>query len=182
MGNRKKLTQPELVKLIMAMITNNKDLFNQIENILEKKFGKIDYRSKIIEFNFTTYYEKEMGKNLLRKFLSFNNLIYPDKIKEIKKYSNKLEEKFSTYNKRNINLDPGYINLGKLVLASTKDNLQRIYLGEGIYAEVTLYYKNKKYNPFFYTYPDYCSKDYIEIFEDIRNLFYKQIHPDVISG
>ncbi|RKY37009.1 MAG: DUF4416 domain-containing protein, partial [Candidatus Omnitrophota bacterium] len=86
-----------------------------------------------------------------------------------------LEKKFSHQGKRNINIDPGYLNEGKLILASTKDNLQRVYLGKGIYAEVTLYFRKGEYHPFMWTYPDYCSFEYREIFREIRSIFRTQI-------
>lgn len=170
------LKKPQKVKLIVAMIANKKELFQKVEMKLEKKYGPIDYHSKVIKFDYTDYYQKEMGKDLLRKFISFENLIFPAHLIKIKRYTMALEQRFSTSGKRNINIDPGYLNLGKLILASTKDNLQRIYLAHGIFAEVTLYYKKGGYHPFFYTYPDYQTEEYLEVFEEIRNIFYNQLN------
>lgn len=169
------IRKPEPVKLIMGMIANDVELFEKVEAMLERKFGKIDFKSHIIDFNFTNYYEKEMGKGLKRKFISFEKLILPSEIVRVKLYTNKIERKFSDKGKRNVNLDPGYLNEGKVVLASTKDNLQRIYLGKGIYAEVTLYYRNKNFEHFNWTYPDYRTDLYKGIFKEMRRIFRRQI-------
>jgi len=172
MGSVKKVSS---VKLIMGMISNNTGLFEKLEKIMERKYGRIDFKSKIIDFDFTDYYTRQMGENLFRKFISFSKLINPGELPGIKLYTNKLEKKFADNSKRNINIDPGYLNEGKLILASTKDNLQRFYLKKGIYAEITLYYKNDNFNPFLWTYPDYRTQEYNGIFKQIRELFRKQI-------
>ncbi|MCD6080121.1 MAG: hypothetical protein B6D53_01740 [Candidatus Omnitrophica bacterium 4484_49] len=170
-----KIFRPQPVKLIIGIITNSLPLLCQVEKLLQKRYGPIDYHSSIIDFVYTDYYEKEMGEKLKRKFISFEKLIFPVEIIKIKHYTNSLEKKFSHQGKRNINIDPGYLNEGKLILASTKDNLQRVYLGKGIYAEVTLYFRKGEYHPFMWTYPDYCSFEYREIFREIRSIFRTQI-------
>jgi hypothetical protein len=171
----KKKKGPARVKLIVGMITNETVLFQKVEEILQRKFGRIDYASKVLDFKYTDYYTSEMGENLRRKFVSFERLILPSYLLKAKLFTIKLEKKFSEQDKRKINLDPGYLNEGKLVLASSKDNLQRIYLGKGIYAEVTLYYKTGNYQHFFWTYPDYRTEEYREIFQEIRKLFRRQL-------
>jgi len=163
------------VKLIMGMISNNKGLFEKLEKIMERKYGRIDFKSETVDFDFTDYYTREMGRNLSRKFISFEKLIHPGALAGIKLYTNKLEKRFANNSKRNINVDPGYLNEGKLILASTKDNLQRFYLKKGIYAEITLYYRNDNFEHFLWTYPDYRTQEYNGIFKQIRELFRKQI-------
>ena len=76
---------------------------------------------------------------------------------------------------RIINIDPGYLDLSKLILASTKDYKHRIYLTKGIYAEVTLFYQDKTFCPWEWTYPDYKTGEYIEIFNRIRQIYAEQI-------
>lgn len=163
------------VKLITGIIFNQIELLDKIKNVLEKRFGKIDLESELFPFDKTNYYEEEMGKNLKRKFLSFEELIKPDTIAEIKLYTNKLEKRFSIGDKRQINLDPGYITDSKLVLATTKNYYHRIYLKKGIYAEVTLYYKDKSFCYFDTTYPDYRTPEYIEFFNRVRGIYLRQI-------
>ena len=163
------------VKLIIAMLTKKIDLFNKAEKILATKFGEIDHRSGLIDFDVTDYYRGEMGDRLLRKFISFKKLILPDRLRDIKLYTNKLEKRFTHNESRELNVDPGYINEGKVVLASTKDSLQRLYLGKSVYGEVTLYLRDGEYQDFLWTYPDYKKSEYKEVFKEIRVLLRKQI-------
>ncbi|MGE4357587.1 MAG: DUF4416 family protein, partial [Candidatus Omnitrophota bacterium] len=170
-----KVCFPRPVKLIMGIIFNKEDIFYRIKDKLEHKFGKIDLESNIFPFDKTNYYEKEMGKDLKRKFLSFKKLIMPDRIAEIKLFTNKLEKIFAPNNKRQINLDPGYITDSKLVLATTKNYFHRIYLKKGIYAEVTLYFREGSFRYFDTTYPDYRTEEYINFFNQVRGLYLRQL-------
>jgi len=163
------------VKLIVGMISNKVELFEKLKTILEKKFGKVDLESDIFPFDKTDYYEEEMGKDLKRKFLSFEKLIRPDRIAEIKIFTNKLEKRFSISDKRQINLDPGYVTDSKLVLATTKNYYHRIYLKKGIFAEVTLYFRKGGFQYFDTTYPDYRTSEYISFFNKVREKYLEQI-------
>ncbi len=157
------------VKLIIGLI-GRQSSFSKAEKILSGKFGKIDFASKVLDFNFTDYYRLEMGDNLKRKFLSFKRNIYPPILARIKRYTNGIEKKcFSFDDKRFLNIDPGYLTLSKLVLATTKDHQHRLYIGRGIFAEVTLRFRDKTFQKWDWTYRDYCAAEYIEIFNHIRN-------------
>jgi len=172
MGNTR---LPKSAKLIIGIILSDEKVIKQPQRILENKFGKVDVESNLWPFDKTGYYEEEMGENLLRKFLSFENFIRPEQIAKIKNFTNKLEKKLSKNGKRMINLDPGYLTDSKLVLATTKDYSHRIYLGTGIYAEVTLYFKERSFRYFDYTYPDYRSAEYITFFNAVRKIYLEQI-------
>ncbi|MDD5431554.1 MAG: DUF4416 family protein [Candidatus Omnitrophica bacterium] len=172
MGEIKKITP---VKLISGFIFKDLSQLTKAEKILEKKFGRIDFESKVLPFNYTNYYEEEFGKPLNRKFVSFKKLILPNELPQIKIYTNTIEEKLSEKNKRLINIDPGYLDLPKLVLATTKDYAHRIYLSKGIFAEITLSYKNGSFIPLKWTYADYRTKEYINIFNQIREIYAGQI-------
>lgn len=163
------------VKLVMGFIFKDKNLMNKTKNILEKRFGKIDFESEGIPFRHTDYYEKEFGKDLNRKFISFKKLIRPQEMPKIKIITNRIEQGMSGGLNRKINIDPCYIDLSKLVLASTKDYKHRIYLNKGIYAEVTLFYQDKSFRFWDWTYPDYKTREYITIFNKIRNDYAKEI-------
>jgi len=180
MGNIKK--HPP-VKLIVGMITPDPDLFSSVEEILTQRFGPMDFYSDIMPFNFTNYYIKEMGENLLRKFIGFEKLISPEELVEIKHFTNGIEKEFlvERTNKRRINIDPGYVTAAKLILASTKDHIHRIYLRDGIFAEITLQMEGNTFHPWQWTYPDYRSKEYIEIFNNIRNMYMLQLRDNGIS-
>ncbi len=172
MGTIKK---PLPVKLIAGLIYHDESFLELSKKFLVKKFGQIDFESETLNFNYTDYYSKEMGNNLLRKFISFKKLLIPEDFDRIKLYTNKIESRLSCNDKRQINIDPGYLNDAKLVLLTTKDYSHRIYLGRGIYAETTLVYKKGNFEGYDWTYPDY-KKDYINIFTDIRKIFLSQIH------
>ena len=166
-----KIHIPEKVKLTVGLISGDAGLFIKIKKILEKRFGRVDLESDTLDFDNTSYYEKEMGEGLKRKFLSFGKPVSLKNIYKIKLYTNSLEKRFSESGKRSINIDPGYLNLSRLVLFSTKDYSHRIYLNEGIFAEVTLFFKDKTFNPWPWAYPDYMSPEYIDIFNSIRKMY-----------
>jgi len=170
-----KIKKQKKVKLVFGLITAKEDLFLKIERILSKKFGHLDFRSNIINFNHTSYYQKEFGCNLKRQFLSIAQLIKPETLPSIKLFTNSIENKLSQNGCRQINIDPGYITEAKLILASTKDFTHRIYLGRGVFEEVTLYYQNNNFNSWQWTFPDYKTKAYINIFKRIRELYLKQL-------
>ncbi|MCK4326268.1 DUF4416 family protein [bacterium] len=165
--------RPEPVKLIIGMISGETGLFALLQERLSQKFGQIDFKSDLMPFNHTHYYEPEMGKDLKRKFVSFQLLVDPENIADVKIFTNNLEREFlyPNSNRRRINLDPGYIEPSKLILASTKNYQHRIYLGKGIYGEVTLRWTKGSFQHRPWTYPDYKSKDYIEVFNQIRKIY-----------
>ena len=170
-----KIRKHQPVKLIIGFIFQKKSVLNKVKGILEKEFGKIDFESQILAFTHTSYYEPEFGKDLKRKFIGFKYLIQPQILPKIKIITNSIEDKLSSRGLRLINIDPGYLDMAKLVLASTKDYKHRIYLGKGIYAEIALFYQNKSFTPWEWTYPDYRTADYIAIFNHIREIYAKQI-------
>ena len=173
------ISKPKPVNLIAGILTSIPELLEQISATLEKYFGLIDLRSDVLPFTFTDYYTEEMGKGILRQFYSFEKLIMPDEIAPIKIQTNYIEESLSASKKysvkRPINIDPGYLNESRLILASTKDFSHRIYLRDGIYAEVTLNYRGGRYESFPWTFPDYKSSDYHKFFLMARELYVKKL-------
>ncbi len=163
------------VKLIVGIFGNNLELFELAKLKLTRKFGKIDYESPFLLFNKTTYYQKEMGENLKRRFYTFERLIPPDLIAGIKIFTNRIEKKLARKGKRRVNIDPGYLSMAKFVLATTKDYSHRIYLKKGVFAEVTLNYRKDTFKPWEWTYPDYCQEEYLEIFNHIRKIYMGQL-------
>lgn len=163
------------VKLIVGFIFKDPRLLDKAKKTLSKHFQETDFESVPLDFNYTDYYEKELGKDLKKVFVSFKKLVLPESLAKIKILTNGLESRLSTGNKRLINIDPGYLELSKLVLATTKDFTHRIYLGSGIFAEGTLFYENKSFRPRAWTYPDYRTQEYINIFNQIRQIYAEQI-------
>ena len=166
MGSIKRV---RLVKPICAVtFTQDIDL-SSLMRILEKSLGRVEDRSLIFEFNFTDYYKDEMGENLKKQFISFQQLINPGQLAEMKIVTNKIEKSLSSSGLRRVNLDPGYITGSKLVLASTKDFAHRIYLKKGIYGDLQLQYRHDRFWPQQWTYPDYRTKLAMEFFTKVRN-------------
>lgn len=166
-----KIKKYQLVKLIIGFIFKEEGALKKAKALLEKQFGRIDFESQTLPFYHTRYYEKEFGKDLKKKFISFKKLISPIHLPKIKIITNKLENNLSCGINRTINIDPGYLDLSKLILASTKDYKHRIYLDKGIFSEVTLFYENKSFRPWEWTYPDYRTDEYIAIFNKIRDIY-----------
>jgi hypothetical protein len=169
------------VKLFVGVLVSDPGLIPSIRERLTALFGTIDHESPVIPFDFTDYYSPEMGDAIDRLFFSFASLIDADELAEVKRQTNTLEEEFSTEQtasqpvKRPVNLDPGYIENAKVILASTKNFYHRIYLGRGIFAEVTMHFRNNTFQFFPWTYPDYQSKEYQEFFLRIRHIYRSQL-------
>ncbi|MBI5664125.1 MAG: DUF4416 family protein [Nitrospirae bacterium] len=167
-----KIVGPHPVKLFIGMLSQDMSLIDQLSDDLCHIFGPMDLVSPVLPWEHTKYYEKEMGEGLKRKFIFFENLIHPGAIADIKLKTMELENRhLNDKGGRQINLDPGYLDAAKIVLASTKDFSHRIYLDNGIYGEVTLMYSGKDYQTLPYTFPDYKTKEYWDIFKTARELF-----------
>ena len=170
-----KAREPRPVKLISSLFSANETLLAVARGALADLFGPLDYQSELLPFDHTRYYEREFGAGLLRQIVAFAILIAPERLAEIKHATNDLERTWSVDGRRRVNLDPGYVSLCKLVLATTKDYAHRIYLGQGIYAEVTLQFKHGAFRAFEWTYPDYASPRYLEICTEIRSFYAQQL-------
>lgn len=170
-----KIKRHNPVKLIIGFIYKDEAIFIKSRDKLKRKFGPADFESPAIDFNYTRYYEPEMGRGLKRRFISFKKPIAPQDLYRIKLYTNRLEARFLHQSSRLINIDPGYMDMAKLILASTKDYCHRIYLRKGIFVEITLSFRNDSFSPCEWTYPDYRSKEYIDIFNQIRQTLCGQV-------
>ena len=168
------IRKPIPVKLFIGMISHEPLLFDECAKLLCSEFGPLDIRAPIVAWDQTDYYQQEMGAELQRTFLFFERLIAPEQLASIKNMTNQIEKRFSpaTSGKRRINIDPGYITEAKVVLASTKDFSHRIYIGQHIYAEVTLQFREKgrTFVVLEHTYPDFRRKDMIELLNKARGL------------
>ncbi len=163
------------VKLIVGMFTAQHELLDVLHAELAQSHGPADHISPLWPFEFTTYYAQEFGHHLLRQFISFEALIDAASLPAIKLFTNDLEQEFALGGKRQINLDPGYVDLSKLVLATTKNHQHRIYLRGGIFAEVTLRYTRQSFRPWEWTYPDYRTDHYIQFFNQVRQTYLAQL-------
>jgi hypothetical protein len=173
-----KIEEPKKVKLISGIMFSSKHDLDAAIEILKQNYGEIDLTSNIMDFNFTDYYNSEMGDNLKKIFVSFKDLISPDEIVDIKIKTNEIEDMFLYENSKNrrINIDPGYISGGNLVLATTKDYSHRIYLGKGIFAEVTLLFQDKKFHTVPWTYPDFKTNEYMDYLLEVRKKYMNELN------
>jgi hypothetical protein len=167
------------VKLFAGLLSGDPDLLRRARQLLVKRFGPVDSESEFWPFDQTDYYQAEMGPGLQRWFLGFAQLVPPDALAEIKHETNALEAAIADDCQlleipRPVNIDPGYLDLTKLVLATTKDRGHRIYLGQGIYAEVTLQYVQGAWQILPWTYPDYRRAEYHAFFNRLREQLRQQ--------
>jgi len=166
------------VKLIVGVLTSIPELLPETEKELTKFFGAIDARSELFLFDRTHYYDAEMGNPIYRRFLGFADLIEAPAVADVKIASNELEAVMAGRYPavpRPVNLDPGYLEQSKIVLASTKNYFHRILIARGIYAEVTLHYQNRRWQSFPWTFPDYGSEKYHPFFTVLRENYRRQL-------
>jgi len=163
--------EPTPVKLIASLLTGEPALLTEVKEALSQAFGPIDFESELLPFDHTDYYAPEFGPGLQRQIVTFERLVDPGDLPAIKRQTNGLERSLAQGDRRRVNIDPGYISLGKLVLASTKDHAHRLYLGQGIYGDGTLSYQRGRFRPWPWTYPDYGSDRYCSLFGRIRERY-----------
>ncbi|HEY7312499.1 MAG TPA: DUF4416 family protein [Gemmataceae bacterium] len=160
---------PAPALLVVAVFSRHEEAFAWAQAKLETLFGSVGLRSEPFVFNQTSYYEASMGRDLRKQFLAFERVVPPDRLADIKRQTNALEHELAVTaaypEARPVNLDPGLLVLGKFMLATTKDQAHRIYLRDGIFAEVTLHYQASAFEPWPWTYADYrlpCVHDFLQ--------------------
>jgi hypothetical protein len=166
------------VKLICGIIAFEERIFNKAEEDLGRLYGPVDLTSSLFEFKFTDYYEKQMGKDLKRKFLSFAEFVLPEKLSEIKLQTNGLEEELRKEfqsGRRIVNIDPGYLSSSSLIMATAKDFAHRVPLHDGIYAHLELLFGKKEARPLSWTYPDFKTEEYQGFFMEVRRIYLSQL-------
>ncbi len=172
------MTRPQSadpVKLIVAALWSEAAALEQAFVLLEEHWGWIDFTGVDHPFDATHYYDSEMGPGLTRRIVSFSRLVPPESIREAKLICNGIEEALSTGGGRKVNLDIGYIDHNKVVLASAKYAGQKIHLGDGIYADMIARYRDGKYRPFEWTFPDFRDGRYDLELEQIRATYLGQL-------
>lgn len=170
-----KPTEPIPVKLFCGVLFSDSQLLDNADSLLAGQFGEIDYQSKQFSFDISEYYRPEMGWPMFRLFWSFDRVILPNEIVRIKIVCNEIEDRLAIQGNRKINLDPGYLDYDKVVLASAKYNGQKIYLDRGIYADLTLRYEKGNYHPYPWSFPDFKGGLYNQTFLRIREIYKAQL-------
>ena len=165
-----------MVKLIVAIMYKNLNIFNNVKKYLEEIYGPVDEESEEYDFDkFTRYYEKEFGKNLKKRLLSFEHLIDREDIVKIKLNTMNIEQKYMINNKRQINIDPGYITVTSLILTSKKERPHRVYLSKNVFAEVTLLFRKNSCIYLPWTFPDYKTDIVCKFLLKVRKKYLQQI-------
>ena len=173
-----KIHTPRRVKLFVGVLSSIPEMFPEVEARLSALWGDVDLRSDLFAFDSTDYYNDTMGRPIQRQFLGFAQLVDASELARIKLKTNELEAEIArgyTQVERPVNLDPGYLEEAKIVLASTKNFYHRILLSGGIYAEVTLHFEGGEWRPFPWTFPDFRTGRYNSFFSSLRSIYRKQI-------
>lgn len=166
---------PQAAKLVIGIFTNDQQLFCPVAESLTKLFGDIDLISPWIPFDYTSYYEREMGPGLMRRMTAFKQLITQDNLSAVKLKTNAIEREFSKNQKRSINIDPGFMLRERFVLATGKNFAHRIYIGDHIYADLTLIFQKGSFQTLPWTYPDYKATEMQSFLYRVRNKYITDI-------
>jgi len=168
---------PKPAKLIAGILLSPEKVSEtKVFERLTAAFGPIDKTRECRPFEKTDYYAKDLGNNLLRCFVSFETLVNPGELSNFKHVSNNLESEFlNSTGGRAVNIDPGLITLENLILATTKNFTHRIYLGQGIYGDLTLIFQKGHFHPLPWTYPDYSDPEALAFFHFLRAAYREQL-------
>ena len=163
----------EKEKLIVGVIYHEKEVLDRALDILTAEFGEVEAMSEEFSFSgeFSTYYDDEIGGEGFRRIYSFKETVDPTRQADIKIRTNEIEAEFSVDGKRRINLDPGFINHGRLLLATTKATGFRVPLKDGIYTELTLYWARGGWQKLPWTYRDYQSERVQKFITEVRRTY-----------
>ena len=153
------MSQPQSAspaKLVVSFLVHDKSLAGWTIDALDKAFGPLDLVSPWLAFDYTNYYAREMGAPLHRRLLAYKTLVAQDRLPELKHTTNRVETLCAIDGRRRVNLDPGILLRERFVLATGKNFTHRIYIGQGIYADLTLIYRGGAFQVLPWTYPDYA--------------------------
>jgi hypothetical protein len=163
--------EPCEVMLFCSVLYSSSASADKAVSRLRDAYGSTSFSTDPLPFAYTSYYEGEMGAPLQRIMLAFDTLVPRNALPSVKNLTNEIEDELKQNGKRLVNLDPGILSLENICLATTKPYSHRIYLSQGIWAEVTLMYRKDSYHPLEWTYPDYASPELVEVFNHIRKLY-----------
>ena len=168
---------PQPAKLVISLLMAKQDLITPVCDDLTQAFGALDLVSCWWDFNFTKYYTAEMGAPLMRRMVAFQTLVPQGDLVAVKQRTNALENRYSVDQRRQVNVDPGFLVQERFILATGKNYSHRIYLGEGIYADLTLVYSHGAYQSLPWTYPDYREPEMLEYLHRVREKYRLDLKP-----
>ena len=169
--------EPLAAKLVCSAVAGDPDaLWPQFGPVLEARFGPVEMIAPPRPFSFTHYYDAEMGAGLTRRMLVFARLVAQDTLRAVKLFTNSLEKKLARADgTRRLNLDPGILTQERMVLATGKNYTHRIYLGDGIFGDLTLVFQAGSWQTLPWTFPDYASSEMLALFTDIRRRYRRDL-------
>jgi hypothetical protein len=164
----------EPVKYFVAVLWADEASFAAARSSLIERWGEFDFVGPDRPFDATNYYEPEMGAALSRRLVSFGRLFPPEEIRGAKLATNRMEDELAREHRRRVNLDIGYLDHNKVVLASLKPAGQKIHLGDGVYADLVARWRDGRYQPFEWTFPDFRDGRYDEELTRMRQNYLRQ--------
>jgi len=167
--------EPDPVKMLVAVLWANANALQMVLKRMVEIWGNIDFQGQDHLFDMTNYYESEMGRPLFRRLITFQHLVSPGTIVEAKLVCNGLEERCRGSAGRQVNLDSGYLDHNKIVLASVKGLGQKIFVGQGIYVDLVARYRQGRFQPFEWTFPDFKDGRYDNELTKIRGVYLQQL-------
>jgi hypothetical protein len=167
--------RPKPAKLIVGLFMQEKRLLAAVNQDFTPRFGSIDMVSPWFPFDYTKYYETEMGATLFRRMVVFKDLIRQSDLADVKIFTNSIEKKYARQDRRIVNIDPGYMLQERFVLATGKNYSHRIHIGRGIYADLTLIYRKGSFRTLDWTYPDYADPDMRSYLYSVRNKYIEDL-------
>lgn len=159
---------PESARVIVSVLASEESALDRAKSSLIEDLGPTAEEVGPISFDFTSYYDSELGEGIRRWLWAFRDLVDRSTLSDIKRLTNRIEQTYTVDGKRRFNLDPGLMTLGNFVLATGKNNAHRIYLRDGIFADLTLIYRSGTFRPLEWTYPDYAADELISILNSFR--------------
>jgi hypothetical protein len=163
------------VKLIAAVLYRDETLLETAFERIADTFSMVDHRGEGVAFVASNYYEAEMGPALKRGLISLQDLVHPGCLAQAKQTTREIENQLSDNGHRRVNIDIGYLDMFKVVLASFKGRTNKIYLSGGVWADMVLYYEKGRFRPFLWTFPDFKEGLYDDSLQAIRDRYKQQL-------
>ncbi|THB81069.1 MAG: DUF4416 family protein [Desulfobacteraceae bacterium] len=162
---------PDPAKLVVSILTSDRMLVKPVLEKIEQISSPVDLISPWMAFDYTNYYQKEMGTPLFRRMAGFSALIHQGDLCRIKLQTNTIENEFLKGGNRRVNIDPGYLLPSRFILATGKDFAHRVFIGDNIYADLTLIYQKQGFKTLAWTYPDYASEPVLKFLGQVRSKY-----------
>ena len=169
--------------LVVSLLAREEGLRGRALEILVQDWGPLVFLSRPLAFDGQAYYVEEMGAPLTRRLAAFQELLPPWRLARVKRRCQELEASLAdAQGRRRVNLDPGYLGAGALVLASGKPQGHRLPLGPGLWAEITLWFHHGSYHPLPWTYPDYAGMEMRRLLLGLRGRYLWQLKQRQAQG